>query len=562
MRQDIKDRVPINVLSNGAIRYGVYDEQGKLLRYEYIKREDGAIEKGTPTNRALFNNMQGDLYTSDRYNKPVVEYGEISEPALVERDIMPKTWVKVTNTEYLAEDGTILTASGVYGSYTPEKIFDDDISTMWGQDSVTNSWVKLEFPTAKKITKMATKIYSASAVLSSAKFLGSNDDETWTELCELTSEQDTLEIITLQNTDFYKFYKIDITNTSQSRMYLYEWQTYEYYETEFYINNLSLPLTSYEAGKIVNIEGAKYRNFGENYQEEEFSSNIIPICSSDGINSNQYGNWNIVASYEYNNKYGYFALDGDESTYWQLNNSDTLRNLEIKSYADDNGNRWAVKPSMARVKFEAIGNIKLFGSNDGENWTSLVTFTSNSVGVQDITKEIPSLEYYSYFKIQTSSFNSSYYGRLYTFEIISGSIRYGILEDEYIDSFENPYLNINNLGAKPINGTIEAGQKYKLVYNGESWDINRTEVVAGSFTSDGDTAVTIETGFEPDLVIAYHKDNNSENTTTSLGASSMKYSYIPRVLTKAYLTNEGKITNNGFTYLGGSSTIYYIAIKF
>ena len=67
---EVKDRIPTQVLDNGAIRYGVYDENNNLLRYEYMKREDEPIEEGTPVNRTLFRNLQGDLYTSDRYNTP------------------------------------------------------------------------------------------------------------------------------------------------------------------------------------------------------------------------------------------------------------------------------------------------------------------------------------------------------------------------------------------------------------------------------------------------------------------------------------------------------------
>lgn len=73
---DVKDRIPTEVLENGAVRYGVYDESGKLLRYEYMKREDEPIEEGTPINRALFRNLQGDLYTQDRYNEIDVYFRE------------------------------------------------------------------------------------------------------------------------------------------------------------------------------------------------------------------------------------------------------------------------------------------------------------------------------------------------------------------------------------------------------------------------------------------------------------------------------------------------------
>lgn len=77
MIQEIKDRVPVNVLSNDAIRYGIYDENGNLVRYEYIKREDEPAEIGTPLNKMLFNNLQGDLYTQDRYNIATNDSNEI-----------------------------------------------------------------------------------------------------------------------------------------------------------------------------------------------------------------------------------------------------------------------------------------------------------------------------------------------------------------------------------------------------------------------------------------------------------------------------------------------------
>lgn len=48
----MKDRQPTQILDNGAIRYGIYDETGQLLRYEYMKREDAPTVEGTPLNKA------------------------------------------------------------------------------------------------------------------------------------------------------------------------------------------------------------------------------------------------------------------------------------------------------------------------------------------------------------------------------------------------------------------------------------------------------------------------------------------------------------------------------
>nr|DAH25890.1 MAG TPA: LONG TAIL FIBER PROTEIN P37 PROTEIN, FIBER PROTEIN.2A [Caudoviricetes sp.] len=48
----MKDRQPTQVLANGAIRYGIYNADGSLNRYEYMKREDAPTVEGTPLNKA------------------------------------------------------------------------------------------------------------------------------------------------------------------------------------------------------------------------------------------------------------------------------------------------------------------------------------------------------------------------------------------------------------------------------------------------------------------------------------------------------------------------------
>lgn len=48
----MKDRQPTQVLANGAIRYGIYNADGTLDHYEYLKREDAPTVEGTPLNKA------------------------------------------------------------------------------------------------------------------------------------------------------------------------------------------------------------------------------------------------------------------------------------------------------------------------------------------------------------------------------------------------------------------------------------------------------------------------------------------------------------------------------
>lgn len=48
----MRDRVSTKILDNGATRYGIYDEAGNLLRYEYIKLEDLPTVPGSLWNKA------------------------------------------------------------------------------------------------------------------------------------------------------------------------------------------------------------------------------------------------------------------------------------------------------------------------------------------------------------------------------------------------------------------------------------------------------------------------------------------------------------------------------
>lgn len=48
----MRDRTPTKALENGALRYGVYAEDGSLLRYEYLAPEDDPTDPGTELSKA------------------------------------------------------------------------------------------------------------------------------------------------------------------------------------------------------------------------------------------------------------------------------------------------------------------------------------------------------------------------------------------------------------------------------------------------------------------------------------------------------------------------------
>lgn len=58
---NVVDRVPTEVLANGAVRWQQFDSAGNSLGYVYLKRADEPTEPGTPLNRVLFESIRADL---------------------------------------------------------------------------------------------------------------------------------------------------------------------------------------------------------------------------------------------------------------------------------------------------------------------------------------------------------------------------------------------------------------------------------------------------------------------------------------------------------------------
>lgn len=402
MIQDILDEV-----LDGEPRYTIKENDGTISKDNVdIVMRTPIMQEGTPINRALFRNIQGDLYTQDRYNKlENITYQTWVEDVPTSGNIFPNSvlsnWTEVNEATHWVHTstGAILTASSSYTSDDDYPI--DAFGGGWQSSPSSSSWIQLELPEAKKITKMNIKVTSSSGSerFSRASILGSKDGSTWTTLYTISSYQSVVAEVVLNNADYYKFYKVNVSLTGNYRALVAGWATTEYYGAKTftdYYSELKLPLSSYEIGKIINIEGVSYN---------------------------------------------------------------------------------------------------------------------------DIT------------------------------------------------SFDSLYLNINNIGSRKINKTIKNGEKYTLVYNGESWDAIESKVVTGSFNGIK-SMQTINLGFTPDLVICYNEDNN----TTYVGGGSngdSAYRYIPRILTKAYKTSGtaayhgGGIVDNGFDYKSDAeATVYYIAIKF
>jgi len=58
---NVVDRVPTQVLQNGAVRWEQFDSNGNSLGYVYLKRADEPTEEGTKINKVLFDSIKTDL---------------------------------------------------------------------------------------------------------------------------------------------------------------------------------------------------------------------------------------------------------------------------------------------------------------------------------------------------------------------------------------------------------------------------------------------------------------------------------------------------------------------
>lgn len=134
----MRDRIGMNDLANGAVRYGVYDASGNRLRYEWIRPEDEPLEAGTPLNRETFLSAEAESVVWPASGKPANPTVNDAMDKLMEAkevgDIL--TTVRVLSAPWHACDGSTFSQStypdlyAVLGSTTlPSINYSDDTGT-------------------------------------------------------------------------------------------------------------------------------------------------------------------------------------------------------------------------------------------------------------------------------------------------------------------------------------------------------------------------------------------------------------------------------------------------
>ena len=463
---NVVDRVPYNVLANGAIRYGVYDSEGNLLRYEYMKREDEPIAIGTDINKILFDKVdhntdeeEGERKKVDRYNIPDVSISYTGIPNT--NDIIPKAWTSIDNNSVYA-NGIILSVSTYATAGDCANACDGDISTKWQPQTRNNTeeWIKLQFPYTVKIKKMRTFVGATNTTnLTSWSIEGCNDDANWDTLYSSNSRQTELEEISLNNNTAYKFYRIYITrNTGTAYVNVAEWQVSEW-EGECNILTLDNKINGYFENMRTLIQ---IRSNSEDVTH--LTTDILPLMSS-----NTDAGFVTSASSEGNPAYQ--ARNANNGTVssgaWQ-----PATDLSSSDYA-----YWQIRfPFLLRINTINIhisylkGTSYLEGLKANGEWEIIASDIGNtSTGGQTKTITITSENYYIAVRISITGYYSSSYKRpyLYDFQITEG------YKFNY-DMRYNTYLNINNLGNKKVNNITQFDKNYELIYDGSSFNAHKS----------------------------------------------------------------------------------------
>ena len=567
MFQDIKDEV-----LSGEPRYTIKNSSGNVLNDNVdISLKTSITQEGTPVNRALFRNLQGDLYTQDRYNKlnMISEIVEVDYPTglklsetLKDEDCIPKSWIAEGDSNYIfypSEENTLvdkiktaIPTTNANPTITIGSNAVDGNDNTYLETYSTACIVDLWFKKPIKITQMQIKALSSH----SGKWVyiyASNDNNTWISLYSGKIGNQTIQSITIDGS-YYKYYRIESLCAGSSYARIYEIKVDQYYEATFgeniFKSSINIPLTSYENGKIVNIECGRI-------VDEAIKGNIVPTSGwkiSGDMYSENIDGTSISSSMSGGSSYNvWYVCDGADASYFRPFSSTSIISLTYKF-------PYKVKISKMKLKQNGLGSSTSINISAGNNITNLTTLFTGT-GEYSNTQEVSlngSLGYYQYYRL-TISADSSSVPMIYVWQ---PSEVQGIIYDEFVDI----YMNINNNGERCIKGKIKYGQRYNLVYTDGVWEII-DGIVTGRYASqyNDDTTVNIELGFKPKYVILF----GSSNMVSSVGVSvsgTVSPSYIPRIISE--FSNSDTLNDDGFTVALSTTgngnvyhSFYYIAIR-
>lgn len=178
---------------------------------------------------ALSSGVGGD----DTAHNQQVKIARAPVAVLKTGDIIQKTWTKVSDTEYIASNGDKLSCYYANAQTYSQLNWacDGMLDTQFYCDTIdteVGNWLMLEFTEPIKITKMKTYFIFTRSQFVECVIQGSSDGSDWVDLYNITSTQESLTEIQLNNADYYKYYKVKSKMVQNYALAISELQTSEY----------------------------------------------------------------------------------------------------------------------------------------------------------------------------------------------------------------------------------------------------------------------------------------------------------------------------------------------
>jgi hypothetical protein len=232
IEREFIDRVPLNP---GRITLVPVD--GFENTFD-MARADNPSVVGTPINKAAFDSIIHSRLTG-RYYMPTVERTQTGALSGIKVNPIPESgWTNAT--EYGAKNGGYeLITPNPYSNDLSTNIVDDNSSTYWLSDYITNPYIIVKFPDPIIITKLIANISLSNGDSATCIISGSNDNKTWTQLHSFNFSSPVDTVRTLKSPGEYMYYKLSVT--AEQNLNVYNFAVAEYsvksYVNAFFVEN-------------------------------------------------------------------------------------------------------------------------------------------------------------------------------------------------------------------------------------------------------------------------------------------------------------------------------------
>ena len=214
------NRIPIEVLENGAIRYAEYDDEGNFIKYRYMLRADDPIEEGTIINKNLFDFIDTEFNKAglnEEYNIPTYSGSSTTQSFTTD----PTPDFKDRYYGATIDGYTILSndTDTSYHIYPLGNAFDNTTNYPWRPPNsmLASFYAKMLFPSNIRI-KPTTINIDYSLIIGSCVIKGINEDDTTDILKTLTlnstSSSGSTATANITGNKYYKGFLYEFTNSS------------------------------------------------------------------------------------------------------------------------------------------------------------------------------------------------------------------------------------------------------------------------------------------------------------------------------------------------------------